>query len=65
MFQDVAVKHKGVHASSQPIEGHERLSFVLDPQSLKAASRHRTLSNEELVDIVVQALDRDQGVVQD
>jgi hypothetical protein len=33
MFQDVAVKYKGVRASSQPIEGHERLSFVLDPQS--------------------------------
>jgi hypothetical protein len=33
MFQDVAVKHKGVRASSRPIEGHERLGFVLDPQS--------------------------------
>ena len=33
MFQDVAVKHKGVRASSRPIEGHERLGFVLDPQT--------------------------------
>ena len=46
MFQDVAVKYKGVRASSQPIEGHERLSFVLDPQSPEAVTGpYRTKSS--------------------
>lgn len=33
LFMDMAVKHTGVDASRQPIEGHEKFSFVLDQQS--------------------------------